>query len=138
MINFEYYGIFLDEKEREHLLQTAKDLVDWEKKWEEYKVYADHCTLIHRSEDNWTVVPFLDLFLGRQVEFDVIGYGESDEAFALLVNLPSMNDVSHITIACRKDIPPVASNYIADWKYFGKCDIHSFSGYLGVREHHIR
>lgn len=111
--NYEYLGVFIDDRTKEKLLKVIGAVIP-----ENWKVYLDHCTLVHCSNPDQTVVPFLELFIGTNVRFNVTGYGKSKRACAFMVDLPSMNKVSHITIACAPGAKPVESNDIQDWYPF--------------------
>lgn len=131
MNNYEYYGIFLPDYRKKQLIQSVSSRFlpeDW-------TIYADHCTLMHHSMPASDFIPsaFLDLFLGKMVEFNVIAYGKSENALAAMVDLPSLNRISHITIAVAPGHKPVESNEIIDWTYI---EPFRLSGYLDVRFRH--
>ena len=128
---FEYYGIFLPRREREILLSLYGKFIP--EGWDEY---ADHCTLIHRSMPEAEHIPedILNLFLGKRVEFDIIGWGKSDVAVALKVDLPSFNKVAHITLAVAPRHRPVEANQIQKW--YNKIDPLPIIGYFDVRKKH--
>ena len=126
MTNFDYYGIFLDDESKKILLSACplNEIKGW-------TIICDHVTLIHHSADSYAIVPFLDMFLGSKVTFNVLGWGKSENALALIVDVPSMNKVSHITIAVAPGKKPVESNYIKDWHY-QPLNV-AVKGYLDVR-----
>ncbi len=126
MKNYIYYAVFFDDNTKKRL-EESTDIPDG------WKVFCDHCTLIHHTCDEQLIVPFLDMFIGKTVAFNVIGYGKSDYAMAYIVDIPSMNKVSHITIATAPNHPPVESNQITDWFYFPDPLFDSkLTGWLGV------
>ena len=125
MNNYDYYGIFVHQKDRESLRRCANIPDGWKK-------YCDHCTLIHHSCKDQTIVPFLDLFIGNFVSFRVIAIGRSEYAIAYMVDLPSMNKTAHITVAVAPGHKPVESNDIVDWNYRDIPD-KIFYGHLGVK-----
>ena len=55
---------------------------------------------------------------GHKVSFKVIGFGISPYALAAMVDLPSENEMSHITLAIAPGHKPVESNNIKDWFIF--------------------
>ncbi len=131
MNNYEYYGIFLPDFRKKELIQSVSSRIlpdDW-------TIYADHCTLVHclMPDADFVHTEFLDLFLGKWVEFRVIAYGRSENALAAMVDLPSLNKISHITIAVAPGHKPVESNDITEWTFIKP---FKMSGYLDVRFRH--
>lgn len=110
-----YYAVKFDEKTRERLLEIAESLCPIPDDW---KIYCDHITMCHSSHKNWIGwKKFLDRYIGEKFIFRVTGYGKSDKAFALSVDLNTANPVAHITIACAPGARPVQSNDIDNWTY---------------------
>ena len=124
MKNYDYYGVFLDDDDKDLLLYGANVPKDW-------RIYCDHCTLIHHSCENQTIVPFLDAFLGTRVRFFIVAIGKSENAIAYKVSLPSMNETAHITVAVAPGHKPVESNDIKNWDFRNIPD-RWFTGTLGV------
>lgn len=122
-----YYALKFDEKVRGRLFEIAESLCPIPYDW---KIYCDHITICHSSDENWVGWrKFLDKYIGETWIFRVIGYGKSEKAFALAVDLVTANHVSHITIACAPGARPVQSNDIQNWEYPEEYDfIEQFSG----------
>lgn len=94
-----------------------------------WKVYCDHCTLIHSSNKDWeTISKYLDLVDGHPIKFNVYGLGMSEHAIAVMTDVHSQNAISHITLAIAPGHKPVESNDIEDWIVFKKK--YSFIGLL--------
>lgn len=121
MKNYEYYGVFLSEAEKTKLLLASSSVITEHTSKSGWalnpRIYATHCTIMHRanSKSNEEFANILDMFLGCNVQFKVVGFGHSDKAIAALVDIPSFNTKSHITIAVAPDAKPVDSNKITDW-----------------------
>ena len=58
------------------------------------------------------------MVIGHPIKFYVIGYGISENVLAAMVDLPSENAVSHITLAVAPGHKPVEANDIEDWIIF--------------------
>ena len=124
-----YYAVKFDEDTRRRILERAELLCPVPDDW---KIYCDHVTMCHSSNKQWNQWgKFLQNHLGRRFVFRIIGYGKSDSAFALAVDLHTTNKVAHITVACAPDAKPVQSNDIEDWIYPKEYDlIEHFEGEL--------
>ena len=108
-----YYAVKFDESTRNRLLERANLLCPIPDGW---KIYCDHITICHSSNKDWDKWNgFLKKHLGTEFIFRIMGYGKSEDAYALEVDLFSANPVSHITIACAPNARPVQSNDIKDW-----------------------
>ena len=125
-----YYAVKFNEQTRDMLLALAASICPIPYDW---KVYCDHITLVHSNSGNW------DKFAreyaqihGCYTTFKVIGYGKSDDAFALMVDYPTANKVSHITVACAPGAKPVQSNDITNWTEFDPLTgyAHYFNGWI--------
>lgn len=114
---YEYYGVFLLNSEKERLLTMFWDILG-ESYLDGWKIYADHCTLLHRTHKNQYIKKYLDMALKSPIRFKVIGFGVSENVVAAMVDLPSENDVSHITLAVAPGHKPVEANDIEDWIVF--------------------
>ena len=114
-----YYGVFFDNDWKQMLLTNYQYLIpaEWIK-------YADHCTIVHRTNKNWnTITKYLDNFLGKKVGMEVIGFGISENAVALEVDFKTQNEHSHITLAVKPGHMPVESNMITNWYKYPKSRI---------------
>lgn len=115
-----YYAVKFNEHTRDMLLTLAESICPIPDDW---KVYGDHITIVHSSNENWDALSRAYAQIqGRYTTFRVTGYGKSDDAFALMVDYPSANKVSHITIACAPGAKPVQSNDITNWTKFDSMD----------------
>lgn len=111
MQDYLYYALVLAPYERIHLIKTFAFVipVGW-------KVYADHITLMHRTQDDEAYKKILESKLGKLKCVQLISIGRSDKAIAIGVNHGSKNKVSHITLAVAPNASPVESNNITDWR----------------------
>ena len=125
-----YYAVKFNEHTRDLLFALAESIWPIPDNW---RVYCDHITIVHSSNEKWHELSrrFVEA-QGKYTTFKVIGYGISYEAFALMVDFPSTNEVSHITIACAPGAKPVQSNEITDWIKFDSLDAPSacFFGWI--------
>lgn len=118
-----YTGIFFDENTR-HLL---KDLAinTFVNLMENIKLH--HITLNFGKEESY--------LLGKEVEFEIVGYVKDDLCQAFIVNLPddiTTNNVPHITVAHSNKVAPKYSNeLIANSKSFNFDNSIKFSGKVG-------
>lgn len=109
-----YYAVKISEETKQKILRVFTQFFDIPEGW---KVYCDHITLIHSSHKDWdTGRRLLTNFERCLVTFYVTSIGRSENAYALGVALVSMNEVSHITIACKEGHKPVESNEIKVWE----------------------
>lgn len=125
--DYNYYGVFLLDSEKKRLKELFWDILSlpYLKGW---KIYCDHCTILHKTHENQEIRKYLDLIVGHPIKFKVIGFGISEYAIAALVDLPSENKVSHVTLAVAPGHNPVESNNIEDWIVF---DDKKFS-FMGI------
>lgn len=125
-----YYAVKFNEQTRDMLLALAESICPIPDDW---KIYCDHITIVHSSNENWNELArqFAQI-QGCYTTFEVIGYGKSDDAFALMVDCITTNKVSHITVACASGAKPVQSNEITNWIKFKSVPGHSryFNGYI--------
>ena len=129
--NYNYYGVFLLDSEKKRLKEMFWEILSnpYLKGW---KLYCDHCTILHRTHENQDIRKYLDLIIHHPVKFHVIGFGVSDDAIAALVDLPSENKISHITLAVAPGHKPVESNNIEDWIVFDEKKL-SFVGIMNKK-----
>ena len=122
-----YYGIFLEPVVKDILIKRYKSLIpaDW-------TVYADHITLVHKVDKNYDVLAkMLDNFIWQKMAFNIIGFGISENAVALLVDINTQNKHSHITLAVKPGHKPVESNLIENWYMYEKT--YAFCGRIDKR-----
>lgn len=98
----------------------------------EWKIYCDHCTVLHHTNEDQSSREWLEPMVGQPVKFNVIGFGVSEHCVAVMVNLRTQNKVSHITLAVAPGHRPVESNDIVDWVTFSD-ERPSFIGILDKR-----
>lgn len=113
--NWVYYGVFFGQTTKYFLIKKAKEIVDIPENW---KLYADHMTIIFNDGDNEKeiVANGLDSVLGKSQQLCVSAIGISEEAIAFEVNnYKTQNKHSHITIATAPGSKPVKSNEIKNW-----------------------
>lgn len=107
-----YFGLFLDDKSKEHLRLYFDIPEDW--KW-----YGDHVTLCFNdgSELSKIAAEINKGYVGVECFVKVTGIGISENAVALKVQLPigvvCTNKVAHITLGAKTK--PVDSNAIEIW-----------------------
>lgn len=129
--DYNYYGVFLLDSEKKRLKEMFWKILS-PKYLEGWKLYCNHCTILHKSHKNQESRKYLDLICGHPIKFYVIGVGMSDDAIAALVDLPSENKISHITLAVAPGHKPVESNDIEDWIVFDK-EKFSFMGIMNKK-----
>lgn len=129
--NWNYYGVFFDNVEKQNILGYTKNYYGIPKDW---KIYCDHMTLVYNNntEERQKKAEHYNQFIGKQITliFDAIGI--SDDAIALRVsNCASQNKISHVTVATRPGVKPVESNNIKNWLTLPK--LESSIGTINVR-----
>lgn len=125
--DYNYYGVFLLDSEKKRLKELFWDILSF-RYLEGWKIYCDHCTILHKTHENQDIRKYLDLICGHPIKFYITGVGVSDNAIAALVDLPSENKVSHVTLAVAPGHKPMESNDIEDWITF---DNKKFS-FMGI------
>ena len=115
--DYNYYGVFLLKSEKERLKNMFWDILSMPY-LEGWKMYSDHCTLLHHTNQDQSSRKYLDMVIGHPIKFNVIGFGVSEYCLAAMVDLPSQNEISHITLAVAPGHKPVESNDIEDWIVF--------------------
>ena len=115
MKEFEYYGLFLTNECRKILMNWINDNGYYNPNG---RYYLDHCTLLHRSQENENVQSFCEFWEGAKFIMRITAIGKSDKAMAFKVELneaPCANANPHITICTFESGKPVDSNKIHDW-----------------------
>ena len=115
--NYDYYNVFLLDSEKKRLKEMFYDVLSLPY-LEGWKIYCDHCTILHHTHSNQNIRKYLEMVIGHPIKFYVIGYGISENVLAAMVDLPSENAVSHITLAVAPGHKPVEANDIEDWIIF--------------------
>lgn len=124
MKNFEYYGLFLTEESKTKLLDWLARNCPFEalnKDWFFTVMYLDHCTLLHKSQDDYIKRAILEDRIDEPYTIIIDGIGANDKAMAFRVKkdslvMPCTNNIPHIAIYTFKDGKPVDSNSITEWK----------------------
>lgn len=111
-MNFEYYGVVLDDKSHNLALEKTSPL-----RPDDWKVFAHHMTITHRADRDTTLQEWAETHLGEVFALKAVRVGISDKALALEVqsDVPSSKAIKHVTIATSRDGKPVESNYIKKW-----------------------
>lgn len=119
-----YYGLFINSNDKEKLMNLLKSDEIYNKLLQKArKVYIDHCTLLHNSQENEDLRIFCEQNIGSVIEITVEEVGVSNKAMAFKVDLQgieSANAWPHITICTFGDGKPVDSNFIVDWYILDK------------------
>lgn len=122
MKDFEYYGLFLGTDNKNMLMDTLTDNIDYNiALGVADRIFIDHCTLLHKSQlnSNENLQSYLESNLGKSMSIRLVAVGISDKAMAFKVegvdNICA-NEVPHITIATFRGGNPVDSNNITEWK----------------------
>ena len=123
MKNFEYYGLFLGTDNKNMLMDTLTDNIDYNiALGVADRIFIDHCTLLHKSQldSNGNLQSYLESSLGKSMSIKLVAVGISDKSMAFKVegvdNICA-NEVPHITIATFRGGNPVDSNKITNWGY---------------------
>ena len=121
MKKFEYYGLFLGTDNKNMLMDTLTDNIDYNiALGVADRIFIDHCTLLHKSQlnSNENLQSHLESNLGKSMSIRLVAVGISDKAMAFKVegvdNICA-NEVPHITIATFRGGNPVDSNNITNW-----------------------
>ena len=102
-----YYGIFLDEKSHNNLINWWLNSINiplLEQK------FAHHITIKFRP-NNDDIIKYNEI-IGKAFSLNVIGYAANEKAQAVKIdtNIQSDNPIPHITISCAIGTSPVYSN----------------------------
>lgn len=109
-----YYAIKFSEEIKNRLLKVFNEFFGLDDNWE---IYCDHITLIHSASKDWFIASKLLLnFCGHKVQFRLTSVGYNNNVIAFGVSTLTVNEHSHITMACKKGHKPVESNKITKWE----------------------
>ncbi len=122
-VNYQYFGLFLDEEERNKLMQViiSNPIIANLVFQRGSTLYLDHCTLLHSKQHDEEVYNKLlsqSTYPIKELDIRVDGIGISNKAIAFRVNLgniPCANAKPHITICTINSGKPVNSNEICEW-----------------------
>ena len=135
--NWQYYGVFLDDKSQSIINREFRDLIpsDWKK-------YADHITVQYNdySQDAISKGRALSSELGHEYSAQIVAVGKTDTAIALKVEgIETANKIAHITLAVSPEGRPVDSNKITEWNPVGPIEINGALGlsYKGKKYFHV-
>lgn len=132
--NFIYFGLFLNNNERDILINFVTDNFQKIINKPNIKFYLNHVTLFHCNDKHQTrfreyMYEILNLMfheLSDEIyKVTITHYGYNDKAFAFKVELPDgfpcfMFKTYHITIATFNRAKPVESNNIINWYKLGQ------------------
>lgn len=109
-----YFGIFLDEKSRNLLVDTLFPAIP-----SGWHMLCHHCTLSFGDpSDNPDVADYIARNLGKSVTLKVSRVGVAVEVIAVGVegDFKSKNEIPHVTVAVPEGGRPVNSNFITKWE----------------------
>ena len=111
-----YWAIELS-KETSHKIQNLISLAtDIPERW---MVFCDHITLAHSRQlrtQEWEIVDtILSNFEEHSVYFKITSIAHDENVLAVGVSVKTLNEHSHITIACAPGHFPVESNNLTNW-----------------------
>lgn len=86
---------------------------------EDWIVYCDHITMAHSKQLTalkWEEIDnTLSNFEGNSVMFKITSLAQNENVIAVGVSVKTLNEHSHITIACAPGHKPVESNNLTEW-----------------------
>ncbi len=109
----EYTGVHLNKESHRKLLELFPPKQNWAKK-------AHHMTMCLGEIGETTFPAGVEkesYRLGREVELEVVAYGEDEKASAVKVvcDVPTLNKIPHVTVSISPIGKPVDSNAIEKW-----------------------
>lgn len=121
-MNYQYFGLFLDEPTRNKLMQViiGNPIICNLVFQRGSTIYLDHCTLLHKNQHEEKMANDLQYRIDGNFRLIVNKIGISEKAIAFGVELgdqylPCANAKPHITICTINKGKPVDSNSIATW-----------------------
>lgn len=119
--NFEYFGIFINERTRNKLKEFLSNIWRFNTAlMHAEKQYIHHCTVLHRSAAyKKDILNYCECCLGIELSGKITAVGWNDESMAFRVEFPGVpfsNKIPHITIATFDGGKPVDSNKIEIWE----------------------
>lgn len=113
--NWIYFGVFLDSKSKNKLLELTNKVAD-----QSWKRYCHHMTIAFNngSELSKHLYNSYKDYFGTEVKITATHIGISDEAIAVKVYFKgnTANKIAHVTLATPQGGKPVKSNYIENWR----------------------
>ena len=106
-----YHAAFLYPESHYELISSFEVPEDWKK-------FAHHMTMLFGRVKHQVVENYLQENTGNDVELIATHIGVSSDAMAVKIasDVPTTNDIPHITLAVPPGGKPVKSNDITDWK----------------------
>ena len=124
--NIMYWCIKLSEEIQHRVMKVFNTFFTVPAGWTKH---CDHITLIHSSNEHWfAVTGLISNFLGKSIDFNIIGVGHDKNVMALEVSAHTANERAHITICTAPGHKPVESNDIKNWEKLYCAD--KFSGII--------
>ena len=121
-MNYQYFGLFLDEPTRNKLMQViiGNPIICNLVFQRGSTIYLDHCTLLHKNQHEEKMANGLQYRIDGNFRLIVNKIGISEKAIAFGVELgdqylPCANAKPHITICTINKGKPIDSNGIATW-----------------------
>jgi hypothetical protein len=108
-----YWAVKLESESIKRLIEAFKSEIP-----EGWRVFAHHMTIAFGKIKNNNVKEFLDSNIGKSVDLAAVELGKSPKAMAVRIetNVPTDNEIPHVTVAVSPMGKPVDSNFITDWK----------------------
>lgn len=110
-----YWAIELSGETRNRILNLISLVVSNPLEW---TIYCDHITVAHPKQltSGWEEIDnILSNFEGHSVTFKITSLAQNENVIAVGVSAKTLNEHSHITIACAPEHKPVESNYLTEW-----------------------
>jgi len=108
-----FWGAYLDSESYNKVLQEIGSEIP-----DNWKKYLHHMTITLGTPKTDPIKSFIEKNRGKVFELNAVALGKSDEAMALKIDsdVPTKNEIPHITVAVSPTGKPVKSNFITDWK----------------------
>lgn len=117
--NWIYFGVFLDNESKNHLLDITNDVVS-----DNWKTYCHHMTIAFNdgSDKALSLYNVYKEYFGANTVIVATHIGVSKDAIALKIDFKGLtaNKVPHVTLATPVGGKPVNSNYITNWQPLDK------------------
>jgi len=111
-----YWAIELSQETSNKIQKLIALAVHIPKDW---TICCDHITVAHPKQltaSPWKEIDnILSNFEGHSVCFKITSLAQNEGIIAVGVSVKTLNEHSHITIACAQGCKPVESNYLTEW-----------------------
>lgn len=110
-----YWAIELSQETSNRIQKLIALVVNIPQEW---IVYCDHITVAHSKQltSGWKEIDnILSNFEGHSVMFKITSIAQNENVIAIGVSVKTLNEHSHITIACAPGHKPVESNNLTNW-----------------------